>query len=179
MRPTSEDVAVYEVVIRGFEVAHRIDEDKKGKFLRAGKKIGKAIKRGDCKSNFLFVSMRKRLNNTEPTSDIPASRYSYIDPAPYLNRRFPSPGYKSACNGFSYYYIGMNAEDGDITGDPKNKTKKVSRRGKARSKSSNRRGRSVENQPDHPKWMQTFKENFNNITGNFDKYKNLLSKDIK
>ncbi|CAC5398107.1 unnamed protein product [Mytilus coruscus] len=199
VRPSRADLAMYEVVVSGFELDMVIDEGKRGTFIKAGKRIGVSTKLTECDTNFLFVSMRKRPNNTESISGLPADSYSYIDPAPYLKKRFPRPGHKSTCNGFSYYYIGMNAEDGTMTGDPKEKKEKIKRPTKGNksktpfgqrgsssqgSKSKppvgqrgkNRQGRSVENQQEHPTWMQTFKEKFHNMTGKFDKYKNILSK---
>ncbi|CAG2210632.1 unnamed protein product [Mytilus edulis] len=193
VRPSRADLAMYEVVVSGFELDMVIDEGKRGTFIKAGKRIGLSTKSTECDTNFLFVAMRKRPNNTESTSN---DGYSYIDPAPYLKKRFPRPQHKSTCNGFSYFYIGMNAEDGTMTGDPKEKKEKIKRPTKgsksktpfgqcgqgSKSKPSggqrgkNRQGRSVENQQEHPTWMQTFKEKFHNMTGKFDKFKNILSK---
>ncbi|CAG2189851.1 unnamed protein product [Mytilus edulis] len=183
VRPTRADLIMYEVVVSGFELDTRIDEDKKGIFKKAGRQIGVSKKLSDCEDNFLFVSMRKRPNNTESITDVPADGYSYIDPAPYLKKRFPRPGHKSTCNGFSYYYIGMNAEEGDMTGEPEDDKDEIDRHDDgSKSKSpfgGHRHGRSVENQPEHPVWMQHFKEKFHNMTGKFDKYKNMLSKAAK
>ncbi|XP_063447918.1 uncharacterized protein LOC134727466 [Mytilus trossulus] len=196
VRPSRADLAMYEVVVSGFELDMVIDEGKRGTFIKAGKRIGLSTKSTECDTNFLFVAMRKRPNNTESISGVPPDGYSYIDPAPYLKKRFPRPRHKSTCNGFSYFYIGMNAEDGTMTGDPKEKKEKIKRptkgsksktpfgqRGQgSKSKPSggqrgkNRQGRSVENQQEHPTWMQTFKEKFHNMTGKFDKFKNILSK---
>jgi hypothetical protein len=117
VHPVRADLKMYEVVVSGFDVDPDFDEDKTGVFKRAGRRIGRAKDAVDCESgSFVFVAMRKRPNNTDSRPRAEDSYY-YIDPAPYLKKRFPKPGQHSTCNGFSYYYIGMAAEDGDMTGD--------------------------------------------------------------
>ncbi|XP_052073991.1 uncharacterized protein LOC127711867 [Mytilus californianus] len=77
----------------------------------------------------------------------------------------------------------MNAEEGDMTGEPEDDKDEIDRHDDGSKSQSpfggHRHGRSVENQPEHPVWMQHFKEKFHNMTGKFDKYKNILSKAAK
>lgn len=183
IRPIRADVLMYEIVVSGFDVDRSLDEENTGVFKRAGRQMGMA-KHADCESgNFLFVAMRKKPNSTENTESKSEDSYSYIDPAPYLKRRFPKPGHQSTCNGFSYYYIGMTAEEGDMTGGADDEEEDIHRSSSDDSSKSpfghkhGRVGRSVaEQQPAHPAWMEKFKSKFHNMTGKFDKYKNMLSK---
>ena len=188
VHPVRADLKMYEVVVSGFDVDPDFDEDKTGVFKRAGRRIGRAKDAVDCESgSFVFVAMRKRPNNTDsrPSSE---DNYYYIDPAPYLKKRFPKPGHHSTCNGFSYYYIGMAAEDGDMTGEAEDDTEDIHRHSDGGHSAPNfghghghhfGRGRRSVEEDEKAAWLQKFKEKFQNMTGKFDKYKNMFSHAVK
>lgn len=189
VHPVRADLKMYEVVVSGFDVDPDFDEEKTGVFKRAGRRIGRAKDAADCESgSFVFVAMRKRPNNTDTRPRLGDSYY-YIDPAPYLKKRFPKLGTHSTCNGFSFYYIGMAAEDGDMTGDAEDDQEDIHRHGDGGHSPPNfghgrghhfgRGRRSVEEEPEKERWLQKFKEKFHNMTGKFDKYKNMFSHAVK
>lgn len=184
VHPVRADLKMYEVVVSGFDVDPDFDEEKTGIFKRAGRRIGRAKDAVDCESgSFVFVAMRKRPNNTETRSE---DNYDYIDPTPYLKKRFPKPRHSSTCNGFSYYYIGMAAEDGDMTGEAEDDQEDIHRHGDGGHTAPNfghghhfGRGRRSVEEHEKAAWLQKFKEKFHNMTGKFDKYKNMFSHAVK
>ena len=182
VHPVRSDLKMYEVVVSGFDVDPDFDEDKTGVFKQAGMRIGRAKDAVDCESgSFVFVAMRKRPKNTDsrPRSE---DNYPHIDPAPYLKKMFPTPGQHSTCNGFSYYYIGMAAEDGDMTGDAEDDKEDIHRHtdgGHLAPNFGHGRGRRSVEEQEEAAWLQKFKEKFHNMTGKFDKYKNMFSHAVK
>lgn len=102
VQPTDPEFALLEIVIENIDPQSDLLE----KNVKAGDKIGKAVKGKPCQKdsgenlNFIHVSVRPGQTETVADAD-----YDYTDPSPFLDRLVPIPKWIQECNDHEFRYL--------------------------------------------------------------------------